>query len=209
MTCQICQRPTPRLAATSATNDFATDPAAIMTTDWVFSMPTRRYSIALDYAAIGNTDDGRRFTDIFQSTLSTGYFLPSNTATTTDALGNGRQICVRNITIEPYDREENGVDIKTEVVISPSEPKEAYLFCGEASVLSVGHDEPPTAKGTGSLQATVAVKNAEPGFVNGWMVVHTPGATTRGLPVIGSSFVRAASSPTQSYGAGYGHRFGK
>ena len=30
-------------------NEFITDPAIAANTDWVFSLPTRRYSVAVDY----------------------------------------------------------------------------------------------------------------------------------------------------------------
>ena len=40
-----------QLAVTSVVNEYATSNG--FSTDWVFSMPTRRYAVALNYAASG------------------------------------------------------------------------------------------------------------------------------------------------------------
>lgn len=41
---------TSALAVTTVANEFVTDPGIFAATDWVFSMPTRRYSVAVDYS---------------------------------------------------------------------------------------------------------------------------------------------------------------
>src|SRR3990167_1968226 len=46
---------TSALAVTSVTNQYANDESISAKTDWVFSMPTRRYSVAANYAAITGT----------------------------------------------------------------------------------------------------------------------------------------------------------
>ena len=81
---------TETLASTSITNEFLTDASISATTDWVFSMPTRRYSVALNYAATG-TDDGRRFSELVDdgvgSTLTRGYFIPASTTVSSRQIG--------------------------------------------------------------------------------------------------------------------------
>lgn len=204
------------IAATSATNEFLTNTAINASTDWVFSMPTRRYSTALDYAAIAAGDDGRRFTDLF-GTLGVGshadgaftsaFFNASNTLVTS------RIICVKNITIKVYDREENTLTGSTSVVVSPSSPADPLSFCGEDAVLSVNNGG-IQAGGTGALKAAVAVKDLDVTYRDGWMRLTTPAATTLpagwtpGLPVLGASFARAWAGP-QSFGASWPHRFSR
>lgn len=199
---------TETLASTSITNEFLTDATISATTDWVFSMPTRRYSVALNYAATG-TDDGRRFSELVDDgvagTLTRGYFIPSSTTV------SSRQICVYNIGFTPRDREESEVISTTDVVISPSTPGVVTAFCGEASILSVNNGGATTS---GALKANVAVKDLTVPYTDGWMAVSTPpggavAAGPAGLPVIGASFVRALGNGTQTFGAAYPHRNGR
>jgi hypothetical protein len=199
---------TETLASTSITNEFLTDASISATTDWVFSMPTRRYSVALNYAATG-TDDGRRFSELVDdtvaSTLTRGYFIPASTTV------SSRQICVYNIGFTPRDREESEVVSTTDVVISPSTPGVVTAFCGEASILSVNNGGATTS---GALKANVAVKDLTVPYTDGWMAVATPAggavsAGPAGLPVIGASFVRALGNGTQTFGAAYPHRNGR
>jgi len=204
------------IAATSATNEFLTNTAINASTDWVFSMPTRRYSTALDYAAIAAGDDGRRFSDLFgplgvntiaAGTFTQAYFNAANTLVTS------RIICVKGITVKVYDREENTLTGSTDVVVSPSTPADPLSFCGEDAVLSVNNGG-IQASGTGALKAAVAVKDLDVTYRDGWMRLATPAATalpagwTAGLPVLGASFARAWAGP-QSFGASWPHRFSR
>jgi hypothetical protein len=198
------------IASTSTTNEFLTDTAIVASTDWVFSMPTRRYSVAFDYAAtISGTDDGRRFTDINGDAFATGYFLQQNTLVSSSTNNNGRQVCVKGITTTPYDREETGVASVTTVVVSPSTPADPLSFCGEAAVLSINNGGIQTA-GTGALKASVAVKDLDVTFRDGWMKISTPAPALTagdkmGLPLVGASFERAWAG-TQSFGVTSAHR---
>ena len=197
---------TAAIAATSATNEFLTDQSIQASTDWVFSMPTRRYNISLDYAAIAAGDDGRRFTDLFANSFATGYFLQQNTLVTS------RQICVRGITVTTTDREETSLLATQSVVVSPSTPADPLTFCGEASVLSINRGGVSGA-GTGALKAQVSVKDIDVGFVDGWMRIATPSATAvpfgpSGLPVLGSAFSKASAGPN-SFGITHMHRLGR
>jgi hypothetical protein len=212
---------TAAIAASSVSNELLTDKSIQGSTDWVFSMPTRRYSVAFDYAAtISGTDDGRRFTDIVSKLgappavngFAAGYFLAGNTLVSSTTNGNGRQICTKGITTAPYDREETGVTTTTTVVVSPSTPADPLSFCGEATVLSINNGG-ILATGTSALKASVAVKDLDVTFTDGWMKISTPSATAvansvTGLPMLGASFSRAAAG-AQGFGVSNAHRFGR
>ena len=208
---------TDSLATRSIRNEFVTDKVISATTDWTFSQPTRRYSTAFNYAfpAATPADDGRRFTNINgdPTFVVTAHYAPINTIVSTSTNGNGRQICVTasGITLAQYDREETKPGVAAiGVVISPSTPAAAakLVFCGEASVLSFNNGG-ILAAGTGSLKASVAVQDADVTYGDGWATITTPPAAGAliGLPVIGSSFLRAVgSSGGQTFGAQYEHR---
>ena len=206
---------TAAIAASSATSEFLTDPTINAKTDWTFSMPTRRYNVSLDYAAIGAGDDGRRFTDLFATevppaaaTFATAYFNAGNTLVTS------RQICVKGITTQVWDREETLLADTTGVVVSPSTPADPLSFCGEASVLSINNGG-ISAAGSGALKAQVSVKDLDVTYVDGWMKISTPSATAipggvAGLPVLGSAYNRANSGAgAQTFGASHAHRFAR
>lgn len=210
---------TASIAASSATNEFLTTSSISASTDWVFSMPTRRYNVAFNYAYTASaTDDGRRFTDLQNAgTFAQAYFSGSNTLVATSTNGNGRQVCVKGITPTAYDREETTSTSSASVVVSPSTPADPLSFCGEATVLSINNGG-IIAAGTGSLKASVAVKDLDVTYREGWMKLATPsatatpggGATITGLPVLGASFVRAVGGTAgQTFGAAYKHRFAR
>ena len=209
------------LATKSVRNEYLTDTSISATTDWLFSLPTRRYSVAFDYnvattAAALLTMDGRRFTDINgdPGLATTAFFAPSNTIVTSSTNGNGRQICVSLVagSLSQYDREETKPSTgPTGVVISPSTPGVAAKvnICGEAAVLSINNGG-IIAAGTGSLKASVAVQDADVTYRDGWATLATPAATPNliGLPVLGSSFSRAVGvTAGQTFGVSTNHRF--
>jgi len=198
---------TASISATSVTNEFIGDPAITATTDWVFSQPTRRYSVALNYAAIstvvGATDDGRRFSELVDDgvalSVANGYFIPKNTVV---GVLTGRQVCVKGLTFTYYDREESNSVVTATPVISPGTVAAAASLCGEASVLSINNGGSSTS---GSLKATVTVRDVTTGYVDGWMKIGTPGGTTTGLPMVGAAFEKAVGG-TSTFGATYNHR---
>jgi hypothetical protein len=208
---------TAAIAASSATNEFLTENGA--KTDWVFSQPTRRYSTSLNYAAISATDDGRRFSNLFAVTAlgdaATDIGVNAKTDFTTKSyfagdttLVTSRQICVKGPGISVWDREETTLTASTDVVVSPSTPAAALSFCGEDTVLSVNNGGIQAA-GTGALKATVAVKDLDVTYIDGWMTLTTPGAHgVVGLPVLGSAFEKA-NAGTSSFGVAYPHRFAR
>ncbi len=189
------------LSTTKVVNEFLTNSSISSTTDWVLSMPTRRYSAAIDYKS--TAADKRVYTS-----LPIDFFVAGNT------LVIDKQLCVKGITHVSYDQEENtAVDPGSDVIISPQEPgvPTSFVMCGEASVLGFNAGEKVSASGlittaSGSLKATVARSALDNGYVAGWTTLYTPGPSTLGLPILGYEAVRALGSATSTFGATLPHR---
>lgn len=164
------------LAVTSITNQYANDATISAKTDWVFSMPTRRYSVAANYAAATTAAANYRLYTALTDDANVGgtspataasykvWFAPENTAL------QGGLICVNSTGQSFWDREESSRT--SGAVFSPGSISQTR-FCGEASVLSFAD------AGTSVLGATVARQNVAAGaasgpFTNGWSVVSTP-----------------------------------
>ena len=99
------------LAVTSVNNEYLTDTSINAQTDWVFSSPTRRYSVGLRY-------DETPFTRVFASlgTAPQTYFHSGNTSVDAGL----SQICVTGVGATNYfDREERVPVAGSEFVISP------------------------------------------------------------------------------------------
>ena len=197
------------IAATAVMNEFWTDPAISAATDWVFSMPTRRYAAAVDYKAAGALPGSVVPKALFNATNAT-HFAATNTEM------SGDKLCVTGITNSPWDREERQPTTPDDVVISPSEPGAPVLFCGETSVLSFNNGAATTS---GVLSANVAVKDIDVGYQDGWMKLITPGATSTvlvpvGLPVLGQAFVSAfnpavSDGTAGNFNMGWSHRYAR
>ena len=169
------------LATKSVINDVMT--ANGFGTDWVFSMPTRRYAVALNYAAPAST----RL--LFRGGVGNAYFNASNTGLNKDA----SQACVTPGGQRAYDREEN---TKSTFVISPDA---GLSFCGETSVLSFNN-----AGKTSVLGAQIARKDINTTFAEGWFNINTvTAATPNGLPIVGYA---AAKSTGINLGGTWMHR---
>lgn len=176
------------IAATSVANEYLTDPSINATTDWVFSMPTRRYSVAMDYATN---------TRVF-SVSAPAYFTADSTVVVGDL------ICVKNVTTKVWDREENSPLAPSDVVISPNTPTASVVFCGETSILTVNN---PGAAQSGVLNATLAVKDIQTStYKDGWIRLYTPGPTGVGLPILGGAFVRATAGAS-TFGVNWDHHY--
>lgn len=190
------------IASKSSTNEFLTDSTIAASTDWVFSMPTRRYSTSLNYAKIGaaaatvgTIDSGVRFTNLNPTAAAIvgdagyvaqvagdatakafGYFTKNNASTVLTTTNGGRQVCVNGITYSYTNREEAAKT--TGASLSPTAAGAALLFCGEDSVLSVNLGT--TAAPTQALKAYVTQKDINlpttpVNYVDGWMTLSTPG----------------------------------
>lgn len=165
------------LATTSVVNEYLTGGVADFATDWVFSMPTRRYAAALNYAAPAATR-------LLFNAGVTAHFTAANTALNADA----SQACVTpGGTMRGFDREEN---TKTTFVISPDV---ALKFCGETSVLTFG---------TPVLGAKIATSAINAGYAEGWLRIGTNGLGN-GLPIVGYA---AAKAKGVNLGGTWNHR---
>ena len=186
------------LAVTSVKNEYLTNPGITAGTDWVFSSPTRRYTVAVDYST---TPFRRAFTAY--GAAADQYFFDVNTLLDT-ATG---QVCVLNVTPTSYDQEETTPTSGVGFVISPGGQAAPLTFCGEVSVLSFNN-----ASGTSVLGAVLARKDIDLNYTDGWVSIATPGNAGIGLPILGASF-ETAFNPAASagiagnYGLTFGHRF--
>lgn len=174
------------LAVTNVINEYLTNPSVGFETDWVFSMPTRRYAVAVNYAA-----NRLEWNDVFltrnggnsgvapnleaPALLQNGYISSANTDYA------NRRACVYTASMLGFDREENS---RTNFQISPSP---AYRLCGETSVLAFNK----TSAQDSLLGASIARENIDTKMLDGWLTIRTPGLTGRGLPVTGFAAVKA------------------
>ena len=195
---------TKQLSVKSITNQYANDASITAKTDWVFSMPTRRYSVAMDYRA---TTPVRVFTpnilgldpDGVGPLVPASFFYTGNTAV------DAGKICVNSDGQSFFDREETTKS--SGAVFSPGSVDKTR-FCGETSVLSFAD------AGTSVLGATVARQDTgSSAYVNGWSVITTTNGGA-GLPILGSSFIKltnpqASAGMSGTYGITWPHRFTK
>ena len=160
------------LGTTSVTNEYLTGNG--FSTDWVFSMPTRRYAVAMDYAAAGSNR-------LVFNTANSRHFNAANTTLSAD----GFQACVTSVSPRAYGREEQS---QVSFVISPASSD--VRLCGEVSVLAFNN------LGNASvLDAKISRNDIKSKYNEGWFTVSTPAATAGlGLPVIGYAASKVSGS---------------
>jgi hypothetical protein len=184
---------TTSLQVTSVTNEFLTGSGIGAATDWTFSQPTRRYSVAMDYRP---TTPVRIFSDLSPAAAGPDWYTDGNT------LVSNNQVCVTGASISTAVRDREETSATTGFVFSPGSTP-AFQLCGEVAVLSVNAGGVSTPSVLGS---TVARANAEWGYAAGWTRLGITGAAGgTGLPVIGTAFTRAASG-SSFFGAEFDHR---
>lgn len=195
---------TTALAAKSVTNEYLTTTSIAATTDWVFSLPTRRYNIAQNYgytSSIGG--DGRVYTDWYNGAATLGQNVTTaadadNFFNTTNTSVSSGKICVAADTsgVTQWDREETTTT--TDFVISPGTVTKV-VFCGETSVLAINNG---TGTSSGSLSASVALQNLNVNANEGWISLGTSGLNSKGLPTVGAAFAKSSA-----FGAVWAHRY--
>jgi len=114
---------TQSLAVTAVNNDFYTDSIIGGATDWVFTMPTRRYHAAVKYGAapaISFTDYtlGANAAVVNAAAVAKVNYFAGGAAGNT--VLNGNVICVTGVTTTAYNREEGSALITTSTTFSPS-----------------------------------------------------------------------------------------
>lgn len=192
------------IKVTSITNQYANDASISAKTDWVFSMPTRRYNVAANYAATVNGAFSTTAADyrLFSDLGAVGFGDEMFTAGNTTALASNGAICVNADAQTFYDREET---TKTSGAVFSPGTVSATRFCGETSVLSFADT------GVSVLGASVARQNVSGVYTNGWAVLSTNNSN-KGLPILGSSFIKlsnpsATAGTSGTYGITWDHRF--
>ena len=202
------------MATKSVTNEYMTSPAVSFATDWTFSMPARRYNVALDYNGVAGKEvvyartlDFSGVAPVIDPLAVPGvgsYFTTNNTQLSADK----SQICVTPGALNYYDTEEQGA-AGGSYVISPQPIGAKLAFCGETSVLTFNNATGSVLGAKIATQNIVTKQNATTTFTDGWMSVQTPGNTvggaTIGLPVIGHAFAKALGS-SANLGGIWAHR---
>lgn len=174
------------ISTSSVSNEFWTLQGIFGATDWVFSMPTRRYAVAVNYTPATSVP--------VYNLANAQQFAAANTAM------DGDQLCVNSITWNYWNREEatRAGDVTNTTRSPGEEAAPGAMFCGETSVLSINDVDAGTAP-TKTLGAEVAVTNfvqkAADGTTmqEGWMKITTPGAVATNLPILGSAFMLAVN----------------
>jgi len=185
---------TAQLAVTSVSNQFETSEGIAAVTDWLFSQPTRRYHVAVDYNGTGTAEIVYRAGSNYYNVANTGLY--------------ARQVCL-DTTYGPgrnslFDREETTPGVTdSPFVPSPNLPEQAeiLLLCGEANVVSINADG---VTAPSALSATVARGDISTDYVNGWARWDLNNGAY-GVPVLGASFMRAANGAV-NYGFAFPHK---
>jgi hypothetical protein len=169
------------LATPEVRNQFATEESISAKTDWLVSMPLRRYSVGYDY---NQTAAQARVFSVVPAAGSNSQFFDSGN-TTVD--GNSHQVCQLYNSNQHFGFSRDGQ--------SPDTPLPAVItnvpVCGVAHVMSFGSQS--------VFGATVAQRQVTAAYVNGWASLRYSGQRPSGLPVMGASFIRV-TNPSVSPG---------
>lgn len=182
------------LATQSINNEYLTNPAVSFTTDWVFSMPTRRYAVALNYETKAIVGHGvGTYVAEYAANIASNYFSADQRLGNASLNKTKDRICVDAGTLQAFDTEEQS---KTTFVISPGD---TLKFCGETSVLSF-NGKPSV------LGAAIAAQNIPTGFTDGWLRINTNGLNNNGIPVMGYAVGKAIGPDAGNFGGTWMHR---
>ena len=195
------------LAATTVMNEFVATAAGAsvpFSTDWVFSQPTRRYAVAMNYAT--GTPIYREEPGNLAST--TAHYTTRNIITVRNAMANG--VNVGNLLCVPgqlsgFNREEGNA-------VGNLSPAPSFRICGEVGTLTFND----TASRVLNAQLTngrVSIEQGSPRTVvqAGWASIAVSDAqTTRavGVPVLGFAATSFANGQTGgNFGDAINHRY--
>ena len=197
-----------RLATLNVMNEFITDPSVNAQTDWVLSMPTRRYSVGLDYRTVAPGAFGVGYSRF----VGRDYF-SANVINSP----NGQNICT-SFSYFYLDREEV---LPLESNFIPSPPRRPSLQCGAVSVMAFN---PAGVSALGGVVSRVDMLTFS-GVRDGWARIAMSGLFTgqgnfpaefgalnppggNGLPVVGRAFTRVGKGGVSAnFGASWEHRY--
>ena len=212
------------IATRRVINEYLTDSTISAATDWVFSSPTRRYAVAMDYSnkdALGNTVFAPLFTNSATfgtaATAASAFYTAANVTKGTGA--EASLLCVQPSlgNFASFDRSEQQ-PVAGGVVFSPASAAPGVQFCGETSVLSFNAGGVAAAS---VLGAAIARKDVDATYSAGWATIATDGlaaaaiagpatAGAAGLPVLGNAFLKATgpvvAGKSTNFSITYGHR---
>ncbi|SFE15741.1 surface layer protein NpdA [Paracidovorax konjaci] len=170
-------------AARELRNQYSTETSISAQTDWVVGMPTKRYSVALDYST-----GVRTYSVVPPAGTGDQFFHTDNT------LVSGGKVCSNNagwsflVASRDATVSTSGAAIPTALPLVP-------LLCGAVSVAAFGGSSP--------LSASVALSPLRSGLVSGWATLQINDIP--GLPVIGAAFTKLVNpSATPGVAGHYG-----
>ncbi|AVS82706.1 surface layer protein NpdA [Paracidovorax avenae] len=171
------------LNAREVRNQYALESSITAQTDWVFAMPTKRYSVAMDYAA-----GARTFSVVPPAGTGDQFFHSDNTTV------SGNQVCSANgnWSFLVFSRE---ASVSTNGAAIPSALPLVPRLCGTVSVAAFN--------GVSPLSSTVARAPLRNGFQSGWAALQIPDPA--GLPVTGAAFIKLTNP---GVAAGLAGRYG-
>ena len=189
------------LAATTVMNEFVATAAGAsvpFSTDWVFSQPTRRYAVALNYA------DGNA---IYRGTAATHYNT-RNIVTARNVSVNG--VNVGNILCVPGQL--NGFNREEGNAVGELSPAPSFQICGEVGTLTFNNSASQVLNGQ-LTNATVRIMQGTPRAMvqAGWASINVRDAGTTtpvGVPVLGFAATSFANGQTGgNFGDAINHRY--
>jgi hypothetical protein len=189
------------LAKTGLKNEYFTDDRVQAQTDWVFSMPMRRYSVALNPATLLPE----------YTVLSPEYVHAANSFVQGSAAT--KKVCTTVPDYGFWDRSEYYLDhdaSSEDVELGVGIPMPRYRhFCGAVSVWSINAGDEFALS---SLAARVSRSNLEIGYRDGWGHIAMPSINGAGTPLIGAAFSRATSTNignniSGNFGLAWEHRY--
>ena len=152
-------------------NDYVTAPEIEGRTDWVFTFPTKRFSVAMDYG------QGKLVYNLMTGFGQTEYFSGENIV-----VKDGK-IC-SDFRFSFYDRDGASKNTGNNELATAS----FVRLCGMVAVMPFGSSVPSVTGATLTQEP-----NGQSAFVNGWVRIDISNGYT-GTPVGGSSFVRARNA---------------
>lgn len=199
------------LAAKALMNEWtaASDNGVDFATDWVFSQPTRRYHVVMDYVAAAA--GGSAASGVVHNTQTQHLFYLPGGMEGQRQLTYGDMVCLKAGVTDSaiYNREEGTAAIQyAGGQWSPGRPAAPGRgFCGEVAVMQFGAAPVRALNG----QLTLETVTPPTGFGAGWMSYgFKTTVAPRGLPVVGyaaNTFKGVSAQGAGNYGDAITHRY--
>ncbi|MDB5847472.1 MAG: hypothetical protein JWP29_1224 [Rhodoferax sp.] len=178
------------LATVNVKNQYAKDPSINAKTDWVVSMPTKRYSVGQDYGS-ADVSQARVFSVLPTGSGQAQAFHSENSQLAV----SGDGVCQRYVLDKRFDREAAAMG-PPPVFMGPDDSAHPKV-CGVLSVVSFEQT------GNSALASSLSRVNVSADGMNGW--VQLAGPSTDPVPVIGAAFLKLTNPNAQpGVAANYG-----